>query len=79
MTTTSTNPASMLAGSSQSDMRIDTATSFGLGFVLIVGLLYMGYRYMRNKQRQAEAERDTRELLRRASDQTIEASLVVRR
>lgn len=80
MTTTSTNPASMLAGSSQSDLRIDTGVAIIVVASLIAGMFYfLGYRFMRNLTRQAEAERQVQELLRSASDKTIAAGLVVRR
>lgn len=80
MNTTSTNPASMLAGSSQSDLRIDTSVAIIVVASLVAGMLYvLGYRFMRNLSRQAEAERQVQELLRRASDKTIAAGLVVRR
>ncbi len=78
-TTTTTNPAAMLSGSNQSASRIDTGTALVVGAALIVGMICVGHRYMRSKQRQAEAERDGQEFLRRASDKTIAAGLVGRR
>lgn len=80
MTTTSTNPANMLAGSSQSDLRIDTGTALVVGIALVAGMIYgLGFLFMRERIRQNEAERESHELLRRASDKTIAAGLVVRR
>jgi hypothetical protein len=73
------SPASMLAGSSRPEPRIDTGTALCVGAAIVTAMIYaLGYRRMRDERRQAEAERDTLQLVRRANAQTIRAGLVVR-
>jgi hypothetical protein len=73
------NPAAMLAGSGMPEPRIDTGTALCVGAAIVTAMIYaLGYRRMRDARRQAEAEREALQLIRRANAQTIKAGLVVR-